>query len=469
MPPSQSLTADRVGLCLGLDAIGPASSHGDRIVYWMHCSYRTFQNPALEAAIILSNRNGLPLDVLIVIDPALPDVNLRSFSFYLQGLEDIDQGLNSRGINLSVRNGDTVMEVLKHLKDASALVMDQGYLRHHLQWYKALQRDLEIPILQCEGNIVVPVRKASDKEEWSAATFRRKVSPRIPKNLQSIQEQQVHTKSRGLWDEGLEWRGQRWHFQRLNADEGTVDPSPKLFGGQQAAERILTDFMSGGFLCYKTSRNDPILQCCSELSPYLHLGQISPVHVALTVMEKGGENSEAFLEQLIIRRELAINYVNYNTNYDRYQGLPEWCRATLEKHSEDTREYVYGFSDLERGRTHDPYWNAAQRQMLSTGIMHNYMRMYWGKKILEWSETPQKAFEVALRLNNRYELDGRDANGYAGVAWCFGKHDRPWKERDIFGTIRYMNDKGLERKFDMLAYVQMTLDEKERIEQRISY
>jgi deoxyribodipyrimidine photo-lyase len=148
-----------------------------------------------------------------------------------------------------------------------------------------------------------------------------------------------------------------------------------------------------------------------------------------------------------------MNFVHYNPRYDTPEALPDWARKTLREHGKDRREYLYSLPDLEGARTHDPYWNAAQDEMVATGRMHNYMRMYWGKKILEWSATPDEAFRTALYLNNKYELDGRDPNGFAGVAWCFGKHDRPWSERKIFGKVRYMNAAGLERKFDMGAYV----------------
>jgi deoxyribodipyrimidine photo-lyase len=170
-------------------------------------------------------------------------------------------------------------------------------------------------------------------------------------------------------------------------------------------------------------------------------------------METGSRGSEAYLEELIVRRELAVNFVHYNQHYDSIECLPEWCRKTLREHAGNSREYVYTLEEFEEARTHDPYWNAAQREMVETGKMHGYMRMYWGKKIIEWTETPGDAYRIALYLNNRYELDGRDPNGYAGVAWCFGKHDRPWRERPIFGKIRYMNDRGLERKFDMKLYL----------------
>mgnify|MGYP001118905839 CR=1 FL=1 len=190
------------------------------------------------------------------------------------------------------------------------------------------------------------------------------------------------------------------------------------------------------------------------MSPYLHFGQVSPVTLALQAQEQGGDGVPAFLEELIVRRELAVNFVHYNDAYDSFASLPAWAQKTLADHQGDPREYVYSQKELEGGRTHDPFWNAAQDEMAKTGTMHGYMRMYWGKKILEWSPSPQEAYRTALYLNNRYEIDGRDPNGYAGVAWCFGKHDRPWKEREIFGMVRYMNAQGLRRKFSMDRYIE---------------
>ena len=192
------------------------------------------------------------------------------------------------------------------------------------------------------------------------------------------------------------------------------------------------------------------------MSPYLHFGQISPLTVALTVQAADGvaeEAKQAFLEELIVRRELAVNFVYYEKHYDRYVCLPDWAKKTLVEHRRDRREHSYTLEQLENAATHDPYWNAAMEEMRLTGKMHGYMRMYWGKKILEWTKPPQEGMRIALYLNNKYELDGRDPNGFAGVAWCFGKHDRPWAERPVFGKVRYMNDKGLRRKFDIEAYV----------------
>jgi deoxyribodipyrimidine photo-lyase len=217
--------------------------------------------------------------------------------------------------------------------------------------------------------------------------------------------------------------------------------------------RLLADFLERKLDGYAAHRSEPSQDWSSHLSPYLHFGQVSPLAIALAANRHGGPGADAFLDELIIRRELSLNFVSYNSRYDSLDALPGWARQTLRDHEADARPYIYDFESLEGGRTHDPYWNAAQREMLQTGSMHNYMRMYWGKKLLEWSRSPEEAFATALRLNNRWQLDGRDPNSYAGVAWCFGMHDRPWAERAVFGKVRYMNAAGLERKYDMNPYV----------------
>jgi len=226
-------------------------------------------------------------------------------------------------------------------------------------------------------------------------------------------------------------------------------------GGSSEASKRLEIFVEDKLSGYADFRNDPSVDYQSMLSPYLHFGQISPIQIALKVLgaQAPASAKEAYLEELIVRRELAVNYVNYNSNYDCFEGLPEWAKRTLLSHKSDPREYLYSLNELENFETHDPYWNAAQNEMRITGKIHGYMRMYWGKKIIEWSENPELAFNTALYLNNKYELDGRDPNSFAGVAWCFGKHDRPWKERPVFGSVRYMNENGLRRKFDADKYV----------------
>ncbi len=233
----------------------------------------------------------------------------------------------------------------------------------------------------------------------------------------------------------------------------SVKISPFFSGGTNEAKKRLKHFINDKLDEYDSKRNDPIEDCQSNLSPYLHFGQISPLYIAMEILKTESRGKDSFLEELIIRRELSHNFVHYNPKYDCYEALPHWALRTLNFHAKDKREYVYALDQFETAQTHDPYWNAAQMEMVITGKMHNYMRMYWGKKILEWSENPKEAFKIALYLNNKYELDGRDPNGFAGVAWCLGKHDRAWNERPIFGKIRYMNAAGLERKFNPSAYV----------------
>jgi deoxyribodipyrimidine photo-lyase len=231
--------------------------------------------------------------------------------------------------------------------------------------------------------------------------------------------------------------------------------------GTTIAENLLTDFIVNKLDLYEDGRNEPAAGCVSNMSPYLHFGQISPLYVAREILSAKNvkkKNVEAYLEELIVRRELSMNFCHCNSQYDSFDSLPDWAKKTLRKHARDKREYDYSLPELEHARTHDPYWNAAQKEMVLTGKMHNYMRMYWGKKIIEWVKRPEDAFRIALHLNNKYELDGRDPNSYAGVAWCFGKHDRPWSERPILGNVRYMNSAGLERKFDMEAYIRKVED-----------
>ncbi|MDD5644415.1 MAG: deoxyribodipyrimidine photolyase, partial [bacterium] len=234
--------------------------------------------------------------------------------------------------------------------------------------------------------------------------------------------------------------------------------------GEKAALRTLRNFIKNGLPGFASQRNDPNMGAESNLSPYLHFGQISAQRAALEINKSPAskEAKEAFLEELIIRRELADNYCLYNKNYDNPAGFPDWAKKTLSEHKKDKREYTYSLKQLETAGTHDALWNAAQLQMLKTGKMHGYMRMYWAKKILEWTESPEQAQKIAVYLNDKYELDGRDPNGYAGIAWSIGGvHDRAWGERHIFGKIRYMSYNGCKSRFNTAAYIRKVNDIRE--------
>jgi len=243
---------------------------------------------------------------------------------------------------------------------------------------------------------------------------------------------------------------------QLELDRSVPAVSHRFRGGEEAARSILRKFVRTLYDEYAANRNQPQTDNVSHMSKYLHFGQISPVEIALALRAAKGrkENEESYLEELIVRRELAQNFAHFTPDYDSFTCLPRWAKESLREHKSDRREPQYTRAQLESASTHDPYWNAAMREMIHTGFMHNYMRMYWGKKILEWSSSPEQAFRTALTLNNKYFLDGRDPNSYTGVAWVFGLHNRPFAERPIFGKIRYMSADGLRRKCDIDAYVE---------------
>ncbi len=266
----------------------------------------------------------------------------------------------------------------------------------------------------------------------------------------------VKQSSLNLKIKGLDLKDLNRVLRKLSIDR-SVRPVSRFFkGGTSQGRARLKEFIQNRFHFYVENRNQPQTDDISHMSPYLHFGQLSPTYIALQITGTGDafqETQKAYLEELIVRRELAINFVHFTPDYDSITCLPKWARQTLTKHRKDRRRPVYDRGRLEEAATHDEYWNAAMREMKTTGFMHNYMRMYWGKKILEWSETPEQAFQTTLAMNNKYFLDGRDPNSYAGVAWVYGVHDRAWFERPIFGKIRYMAASGLERKCDIQGYV----------------
>ena len=434
---------------------GRSIQDGRYVLYWMQASQRVDCNHALEHAVGEANKRNLPVVVVLGLTDRFPEANLRHYAFMMEGIEEVRKGLNRRGIRFMLLHRSPELAATAMAEEAALVVADRGYLRIQRQWRNHVAKNAPCSVVQVESDAVVPVETASPKEEYTAGTLRPKLQRILEGYLIPLKERPVRKDSLSL---------------RLNADpEGdlmsllkkmkidhAVSPVRAFKGGASGANALLEEFIAKKIRHYGDRRNDPGLDYSSHLSPYLHFGQVSPLAIALRIAAEKSIPAgarEAFLEELIVRRELSMNFVFYNDRYDDYECLPNWARKTLAEHAKDRREYIYGPEQWEHAGTHDPYWNAAQREMMITGKMHNYMRMYWGKKLLEWSRSPAEAFRTALRLNNKYELDGRDPNGFAGVAWCFGKHDRAWFERKVFGKIRYMNDAGLRRKFDMDAYL----------------
>lgn len=424
----------------------------DYVLYWMQASQRTKFNHALELSIKKANELNKPVIVFFGLTDKFPEANLRHYKFMLEGLKDVKQNLKERNIKFVLKKCEPHREALKLSKDACLTITDKSYLDTAKKWKKKFIQNTNCKTIQVEDNVIVPVEEVSKKEEYAARTIRPKIKQKLDKYLKPLSENVPNKSSLDVDIETLDVVNTKQILNQLDIDR-SVKPSPVFNGGERKAAKILEDFIENKLQKYSEMSNDPTKDVLSNLSPYLHFGQISPIHIALKV-KNSKKDGDDYLEQLIIRRELAINFVHYNQNYDSIQCLPDWAQETLEKHKDDDREYTYTLEEFENAETHDPYWNAAQKEMVKTGKMHSYMRMYWGKKILEWTETPEEGFKIALKLNNRYELDGRNPNGYAGVAWCFGKHDQGWKERPIYGKVRYMNANGLERKFDIEKYVE---------------
>jgi deoxyribodipyrimidine photo-lyase len=426
---------------------------GRFVAYWMQASQRAECNHALEYAIERGSELALPVVVFFGVTGKYPEANERHYRFMLEGLAEVRGALEKRGIRFVIRAVSPEKGILDLSREAALVVVDRDYVRHTRAWRSDAARGMKCPLVQVETNVVVPVEEASPKEEYAAATIRPKIMKKLDRFMVPLGKQTPRRDSLGMDIPSLDISDVERTLSRLKIAK-FARPVGGPRGGTSEAKKRLRAFVATKLARYAELKNDPNADSLSLMSPYLHFGQISPLFIALEVAKKGGRGSKEYLEELVVRRELSMNFVFYNTRYDSFEGLPEWSRKTLLEHARDRREYVYEHEEFEEARTHDPYWNAAQEEMRITGTMHGYMRMYWGKKILEWSRTPEEAYRIALALNNAHELDGRDANGFAGVAWCFGKHDRPWQRRAVFGMVRYMNANGLRRKFDADAYVE---------------
>lgn len=436
---------------------------GEVVIYWMQQAQRAEFNHALEYAIYRANELSLPVVVIFGLTQNYPGANARHYQFMLEGLIEVIDTLKKRGVHMILRlgNPDQVVEEFLNKIKCVLLVCDRGYLNIQRLWRRNLQKKLKVRIMEVETDVIVPVEVVSDHEEFAARTIRSKINRRLPDFLKVLKPLKVQKSSLKMdLGESIDLSDVAGLVASLKVDQSVRPVGIK--GGRSQAVKYLKEFLAHKANRYADDRNQPGRAALSMMSPYLHFGQISSLEIALRVRDAvdtgliAKEAAEIYLEELIVRRELSMNFCYFNKGYDRYEkALPTWAQASLEKHANDQRPYLYNREELELAKTHDPIWNACQNEMVRSGKMHGYMRMYWGKKILEWMPTPKESYETALYLNDKYELDGRDANGYTGVAWCFGKHDRPWgPERPIFGLVRYMNDAGIKRKIkDWQEYV----------------
>jgi deoxyribodipyrimidine photo-lyase len=428
------------------------------VVYWMQRAQRALDNPALDVAVEAANLLHQPIVIFFAPVPFYPQANLRHYAFLAQGIPDTSERARKRGIGFALRRypEHSLLKFCDEVK-ASLVVGDENPMRDPNHWRELATRKLRLPFWTVDADVIVPSRLL-EKEQYAARTIRPRLKQRLPQFLTPP----LNLKAKFDWENprGLQTLPDNGsldlteHWKDLDR---TVQPVDSFKGGTDRALKLLHEFVTHKLACYPERHAKPEFDGTSRLSPYLHFGQMGPHTVVRAVEESKAPRAakDDFLDQLITWRELSINFVRFNPLYDSIESAPDWAHRTLGQHARDMRPEHYSRQQLERAETKDDLWNAAQQQMLHAGWMHNYMRMYWAKKILEWSSSPAVAYQTAVYLNDKYFLDGRDPNGYAGIAWSIaGKFDRPWFDRPIFGTIRYMSGNAARKKFDAGKYIE---------------
>ncbi|MFA7245180.1 MAG: deoxyribodipyrimidine photo-lyase [Candidatus Magasanikbacteria bacterium] len=424
------------------------------IVYWMSRDMRVHDNWALLYALKAGQKNEAPVAVVFNLVPTFLGATLRQYDFMLKGLQTLETELKKYNIPFFLTWGKAEEEIPKFVKKnkVGIIVSDFSPLKINRNWKNSIIKNIEIPFLEVDAHNIVPCFVASNKQEYGAYTLRPKINKILKDYLTEFPKVVIQKINFPTKAKKINWKNV---YKKIEVDKN-VKPIDWLSSGENFAKQQLKSFIKNSLNQYHLDKNDPNKNAVSNLSPYLHFGQISAQRIALEINKSEASKTakETFLEELIVRRELSDNYCFYNPNYDSLKGAPNWALTTLQEHSQDKREYLYSKKQFEEAKTHDDLWNSAQKEMVTTGKMHGYMRMYWAKKILEWSKSAKEAFKIAIYLNDKYELDGRDPNGYVGVAWSIaGVHDRAWFEREVFGKIRYMNYNGCKNKFDVNSYI----------------
>ena len=429
---------------------------GRVVVYWMQRAQRALDNPALDVAVEVANSLKLPCVVFFAPVPYYPHANLRHYRFLQQGIADTARRCEERNIGFALRRypEHSLIDFCSEV-EAAIVIGDENPMREPRQWRERAAKKLKIPLWTVDADVIVPSRLLK-KEQYAARIIRPRLKEHFAQYL--VAPGNPHAKVSFTAPRGLSSLAP--HFD-ITADweklDRSVAPVDTFRGGTDEALHRIDEFVHHRLAHYPERHNQADVEGTSALSPYLHFGHIGPLTVALAVQKAKAPAAakEDYLDQFITWRELSINFVHFNPVYDSIECAPDWAHRTLAAHAKDPRPHIYSRAQLERAETADALWNAAQLQMLHAGWMHNYLRMYWAKKILEWSPSPAVAYQTAVYLNDKYFLDGRDPNGYAGIAWSMaGKFDRPWFERPIFGTVRYMAASGAKKKFNVEKYIE---------------
>ncbi|MEZ5305993.1 MAG: deoxyribodipyrimidine photo-lyase [Pyrinomonadaceae bacterium] len=439
-----------------------ANKSGRYVLYWMQMFKRAESNHALAYAIREANRLGLPLVVYEGLKYYYPWASDRIHTFILEGVNEKREAFKKLGITylfyLQKDERSPKQTVARIAKDAALLVTDEFPCFIIPEHNRRIAARASIPVKSVDSNGIVPL-SFFEKEEYAAYTIRPKIKKVLSKYLKRFEEISLENPDPEVSLDCPDTVFEDAEIPSLVAEcdiDHSVPPSEIYKGGRKAGCERLAKFVNEILPNYSESRNKPDRDGSSRLSSYLHFGFLSALEVALAVKNSTApdESKDAYLEELIVRRELSYNMTGFNPNYDSLRALPDWVQQTMRDHLGDKRDYIYSLEELEQGKTHDQLWNSIQLEMVKTGEMHNYVRMLWGKNIIAWSESYKTAFETLVHLNNKYCLDGRNPNSYAGILWCFGKHDRPWMERPVFGKIRYMTSNSTGRKFDSKAYIE---------------
>ncbi|MBK6426423.1 MAG: deoxyribodipyrimidine photolyase [Blastocatellia bacterium] len=440
--------------------VGGSRTGADYVLYWMQAVRRAESNLALDEAIRIANDLGLPVVVYEGLRPDYPEANARIHTFIVEGMRENCATASGRRLRYvaNVASVDSLdRDALVRLsKRAAVVVTDEmpGFI--FPSQTAALARRIDCPLVTVDASTIVPMRELP-KKEFAARTIRPRIHRLLPAYFAPFVSPEVSVDGAGVYVDIDETDVASREVNDIVAAAGvdaSVDPSPWYRGGRRAGRERLGRFIERGLGHYGEGRRDLDFESTSRLSAYLHFGFVSPLEVALLVRDAGAgpENTESFLEQVIVRRELAFNFVFHEPNYTSVEALPDWARKTLQKHAADPRDDVSA-ADIEAGTTYDDVWNVPQRELLLTGEIHNQPRMLWGKKIFEWSPTPQDAVDTMIRLHYRYALDGRSPLTYTSILWILGLHDRAWgPERPIYGTVRYMTSDSFRRKFDVKGY-----------------
>lgn len=434
------------------------------VMYWMQIFKRTHDNHALKFAIEKANELELPLLVYEGLKFYYPWASDRIHTYILEGVEEKRKAFEKLGITyifyLQKDDKSPKQTVKKIAKDAALIVTDDFPCFIIPEHNKAIVEKADIPVYAVDSNGIIPMSKF-EKENYGAYTIRPRINKILDEYFVPFEEAKIKNKKTDIKVDCPDTKVTAKNIAKLVAEcdiDHAVKPSPIYHGGTKNGRKRLKKFVKEILPNYNKTRSKPEIDGSSRLSSYLHFGFLSSLEIALAVKDSDApeDAKDEFLEELIVRRELAYNFTNFNDKYDSLDSLPDWVQKTLREHADDERPEVFTLEELEKCETYDELWNATQREMNETGEVHNYVRMLWGKLVIQWTKNYEDAFQILEHLNNKYCLDGRNPNSYAGILWCFGKHDRAWKEREIFGKLRYMTSASTGKKFNSKKYIEWT-------------